>query len=101
MGRVPRGASVSFAFFVPPEMRSCGDARFTVDGATVRVGDVQASGVGCTAARRLARQCVTGTGPGTTAWTIFQVEDLVSLQRRSRRVTFAAGKAGATCVPVG
>ncbi len=100
-GRVPRGATIAFTFFVPPTMRSCGDAQVTAGGTNVRVADVQAHGVGCGQARRIAAGCVAGTGPSTTGWTIFQVDDLVTFQRVGRRVSFVAGGAGATCVPVG
>lgn len=100
-GRVPRDATVAFTFFVPPAMRSCGDASIDVAGSTVRLGDVRAHGLSCAAARRIAGQCVAGTGPTATAWTIFRVDDQVTFQRRDRRVSFVAGDAGATCVPVG
>ncbi len=100
-GGVPRSASLELRFFVAPAMRSCGTARADAGDSTVRVRRVEAHGVRCAAARRIAAGCVAGTGPSAARWTIFQVDDLVSFQRGARRVTFAAGAAGATCVPVG
>lgn len=100
-GPVGRGATITFTFDVPPAMRACGGARIDAGGTTVRIRDVQGHGLSCAAARQAAGQCVAGTGPKGRGWTIFQVDDLVSLRRGDRRVTFDARGSGATCVPVG
>lgn len=90
-GVAPAGATITFTFAVPPAMRACGGAQ-----------RVMAHGVSCATARTAAAQCVAGTGPTAGRWPrIFQVDDTVSFQGGTRRVTFTPGSAGATCVPVG
>jgi hypothetical protein len=100
-GAVPRTAKIAFTFTVPPDMKVCGDVPITVAGSKLVVQDLQAHGLSCAAARRVASQCIGATGPDGATWTIFRVDDLVTLRSGSRRVSFVAGKAGATCVPVG
>lgn len=97
---VPKGGSVRFRFSVPPKMTACGDDRFTVGGTRVRIKDVEAHGVGCMGARRVAEGCVSGTGPGQR-WVPLQVDDTVILWRGRQRITFDASTAPATCVPSG
>jgi hypothetical protein len=97
---VPKGASVRFRFAVPPKMTACGDDQFPVAGTQVRIKDVEARGVGCLGARRVAEGCVSGTGPGQ-GWVPLQVDETVILWRGRQRVTFDATTAPATCVPSG
>jgi hypothetical protein len=89
LGAVPSGGRITFAFAVAPTMRSCGTS-----------SDVQAHGVSCATAKRLANACVMGTGPGS-AWTVFEVSGQVTLQRGGDRITFDPPHGGATCVPAG
>jgi len=100
-GPIPEGASVAMTFAVPPRMRSCGAERFTIDGARIRLRGVQARGLTCRAAKRIARQCVSGTGPSGRGWTIFDVDGDVTLRRGGRRVAFTLGNARQSCAPSG
>jgi len=99
-GPVPRGGRVTFRFAVPPRMRSCGDVRFSSGDATIRLRDVEARGLGCRPARRVARNCVSGVGPGP-GWSALQVDRTVILRRRAQRVTFDLVNVNASCAPSG
>jgi hypothetical protein len=98
--RPPAGARVRFRFAVAPRMRSCGDVRFASGGATVRLSDVEARGLRCRSARRVARNCVSGIGPGA-GWTPLQVDDTVILTRRAQRIAFDLVNVRASCAPSG
>ena len=98
---VPAGATVRFRFAVPPKMTACGDDRFTIDGSAIHLRDVQARGLDCLAARRAVEGCVSGVGPGRGFASVLQVDDLVILQGKGRRVTFGLGDAPSSCAPSG
>jgi len=98
--RPPAGARVRFRFAVPPRMRACGDVRFRVAGATIRLGDLQTRGLGCRSARRVARRCVSGVGPGPR-WRPLQVDRTVILTRRAQRIAFDLVNVNASCAPSG
>ena len=100
-GPIPAGATIAMTFATPPRMRNCGPMRFRTAGATIRLRGVQARGLTCRAAKRVSRRCVSGRGPGGTGWTIFQVDDRVTLQRRGERVAFTLGNVRASCAPSG
>jgi len=100
-GPIPAGASIAMTFAVPPRMRDCGNLRFRIDGAPIRLRDVQARGLGCKPAKRIARRCVSGRGPGGSGWTIFEVDDRVTLSRRAQRVAFTLGNVRQSCAPSG
>jgi hypothetical protein len=97
---VPKGATVTFSFAVPPKSTACGDDQFTIDGASIRLLAIQATNIGCLAARRAAEGCVNGTGPGP-GWTVLAVNDQVILQRKRQRVTFGLGTTRQSCAPSG
>jgi hypothetical protein len=98
--RPPAGARVRFRFAVPPRMRSCGNVRFASGDETIRLGDVQARGLRCRGARRIARNCVSGVGPGR-GWEALQVDRSVILTRRDQRVTIDLLNVNASCAPSG
>lgn len=98
--RPPAGARVRFRFAVAPRMRSCGDVRFRAGGATIRLDDVQALRLACRSARRVARRCVSGIGPGP-GWTPLQVDRTVILTRRAQRIAFDLVNVDASCAPSG
>jgi hypothetical protein len=98
--RPPRRGRVQFSFAVPPRMRDCGDFRFGLDGSRIRLDDLEARGVSCARARRVARGCVDGTGPGS-GWGALEVDDTVILQRRAQRVTFDLVDVKSSCAPSG
>lgn len=97
---VPKGASVRFRFAVPPRMTACGDDQFTLAGAQVRLTGVEAHGVNCLKARRVAEGCVSGVGPGQ-GWVPLQVDDTVILWHGRQRVTFGLGDVRSSCAPSG
>jgi hypothetical protein len=99
-GPVPAGGRVRFTFAVPPRMRYCGDFRFEIDSSPVRLADLQAHGLTCRAARRVARNCVSGIGPGR-GWGALEVDRTVILRRRAQRVTFDLRNVNASCAPSG
>ena len=71
------------------------------NAAPIRLRDVQARGLGCKPAKRIARRCVSGRGPGGSGWTIFEVDDRVTLSRRAQRVAFTLGNVRQSCAPSG
>jgi hypothetical protein len=99
-GKVPAGAAIRFTFAVPPAMRSCGGYHFPIDGSVIRLGDLQVRGLSCGGGRRVARRCVSGMSPGR-GWTVFQVDDTVTLRRHAQRLSFDLRNVRASCAPSG
>jgi hypothetical protein len=79
---------------------SCGGYRFKLAGATIKLATVTASNTTCSTAKRLAKQCVSATGP-SSAWTSRISGTTVTLTNGAKKVTFRLVNVRQSCVGSG
>jgi hypothetical protein len=79
---------------------SCGNLRFKLAGATVKLANVTALGTSCETAKRISRQCASATGP-SAAWSPSIEGTRVTLSKGAKRVTFRLQNTRQSCVGSG
>jgi hypothetical protein len=76
---------------------NCGSYSTTVDGARLTVTKVTATGISCSAARRLIKQCITMVGP-SSRWRLSQKGQRVTMVNGSRKIAFTLTRNSGDCV---
>jgi hypothetical protein len=76
---------------------NCGDYSTSLADAKLTVKDVTVTGIGCTSAKRLVRQCISMVGP-SPAWKLSQKGNRITMVNGRRKIAFTLTRNSGDCV---
>jgi hypothetical protein len=77
--------------------RDCGTYSTRVNGPKLTVTHVTTTGISCTAAERLVKQCTTMVGP-RSSWKLSQKGRRITMVNGSRRIAFTLTRNSGDCL---